>query len=278
LTGVALALGASLIWGFADFGAGAAARRMPVLVVVVGTQAAGLALAAVVVAASGRGAPGAAQLAWGAFAGVAGGVGLCAFYRGMAVGAMGVVGPITSTAVLVSVGYGLARGERPSTLQGIGVGLAVLGVIGASLERLPREQGRRIGTGVGLSLVAALCFGWAIVGISRAAHGGIAWTVLTMRSTSLPLAAVAAAAAAQRAPSGREWLPLAGVGFGDTGATLLYAAASTRGLLSVISVLASLYSLVIVALARLVLAERMTRAQFAGVAVALAGVALISSG
>ena len=74
------------------------------------------------------------------------------------------------------------------------------------------------------------------------------------------------------------WLLLVGVGLADAGATLLYGAASTRGLLSVVAVLSSLYPIVIVVLARVLLAERLARPQLAGVAVALAGVALISAG
>ena len=64
----------------------------------------------------------------------------------------------------------------------------------------------------------------------------------------------------------------------DVGATLLYGEATTRGLLSVVAVLSSLYPIVIVVLARVLLAERIARAQLAGVGVALAGVALISAG
>ena len=71
---------------------------------------------------------------------------------------------------------------------------------------------------------------------------------------------------------------LIGVGIADVGATLLYAEATRRGLLSVVGVLSSLYPIVIVVLARVLLAERIARSQLAGVAVALAGVALISAG
>ena len=71
---------------------------------------------------------------------------------------------------------------------------------------------------------------------------------------------------------------LALVGAADTGATLLYGAASTRGLLSIVAVLSSLYPIVIVVLARVLLSERVARPQLVGVAVALAGVALISAG
>jgi drug/metabolite transporter (DMT)-like permease len=279
LTVVLLALAASFAWGFADFGAGAATRRLHVFVVAAISQTAGLAVAAAVVLVTGRAAPPAAQLAWGLGAGLVGVVGLSAFYRALAVGTMGIVGPITATAASVPVAYGLARGEQPSVVQGIGVALAVLGVAAASVEPLPENGRRKLGTGVGLALAAALAFGCALIGLSRAASGGIEWAVLTMRLAAAPVVIVAAVAVRGGLPgSSRTWLLLAGVGLVDAGATLLYGAAATRGLLSVVAVLASLYPIVIVVLARLLLSERLARGQLAGVSVALAGVALISVG
>jgi drug/metabolite transporter (DMT)-like permease len=76
-------------------------------------------------------------------------------------------------------------------------------------------------------------------------------------------------------PRGR--LPALGlVGVLDTTANLLYASASTAGVVSVAAVLASLYPVVTVMLARVVLHERLTRIQASGVASALVGVALIA--
>ncbi len=194
-------------------------------------------------------------------------------------GTMGVIGPITATAAIVPVAYGLGNGERPSTLQGVGVGLAAVGVIAASLEPLPQGGGRRIGVGVGFALAAALAFGWALVGLSRAASGGVAWATFTMRGAAVPIALVLALTLQRRPPgSSRAWLLLAAVGVGDAGATLLYGVATTKGLLSVVAVLSSLYPIVIVVLARVLLAERIARTQLVGVAMALAGVALISAG
>jgi drug/metabolite transporter (DMT)-like permease len=276
---VLLALTASLSWGFADFGAGVGARRLPVFVVAAITQTAGLAVAAIVVLASGASVPSGRHLAWAAFAGLVGVIGIACFYRALAVGTMGVVGPITAMASIVPVAFGLVRGERPSALQGIGVALAVVGVVAASRERIPEQTGRRFGVGVGLALVAALSFGWSLVGLARAAPGGSAFAVLTMRLAVVPLVLVAAAAMKPRLPQdGRTWSLLLGVGALDTGATLIYGIASTRGLLSIVAVLSSLYPIVIVALARVLLAERLARPQLVGVAVALAGVALISAG
>jgi drug/metabolite transporter (DMT)-like permease len=71
---------------------------------------------------------------------------------------------------------------------------------------------------------------------------------------------------------------LALIGIGDMLGNLLFAAASTSGLISITSVLASLYPIVTVVLARLVLKERVARSQEAGIALTLAGVALISAG
>ncbi len=276
---VLLALAASLAWGFADFGAGVGARRLPVLVVAAIGQSAGLLLAGAVVLATSDSTPTRAQFAWAAFAGLIGVVGIGAFYRALAIGTMGIVGPITATAAVVPLAYALARGERPSTMQGVGVGLAVVGVIAASLEHVPERAARRFGVGVGLALIAALSFGGSLIGLSRAAPGGTGWAVFTMRAAVVPLVLIAVLVLRPKLPrSSRGWLLLVGVGIGDTGATLLYGAASTRGLLSVVAVLASLYPIVIVVLARVLLAERVARPQLAGVAVALAGVALISAG
>jgi len=72
------------------------------------------------------------------------------------------------------------------------------------------------------------------------------------------------------------WLAL--IGFADMFGNLLYAAASTSGLVSVTSVLASLYPIVTVVLARIILSERVARTQEAGIGLTLAGVVLISTG
>jgi drug/metabolite transporter (DMT)-like permease len=279
VTAVLLALAASLAWGFADFGAGIVARRLPAFVVAGVVESAGLLVSAAVVLALHESPPSASQFAWAAFAGVVGVVGLAAFYRALSLGAMGIIGPITATAAIVPVAYGLARGERPSTLQDAGVALAIVGVVAASLERVPDRRRRRFGPGVGLALAAALCFGWALVGLSRAAPGGTAWSVFTMRAAAVPL--VLGVVLVSKPPlraSSRALGLLVVVGLGDTFATLLYSIATTRGLLSVVAVLASLYPIVIVVLARVLLTERVARAQLGGVAVALAGVALISAG
>jgi drug/metabolite transporter (DMT)-like permease len=279
LSGILLALAASLSWGVADFGAGVTARKLPVLLVIAASQASGLIFIAIVVAIFRPAVPTLAQFAWGGLAGAIGVVGLTAFYRGLAIGAMGIVGPISATGVVVPLAYGLARGERPSALQLAGVALAVVGVIAASIERHLDVRGKRIGAGVGYALLAALGFGGSLVALDKAAAGGALWAPLSMRAVGVPLV-LCAVLFARPAVGGlrASWRLLAGVGVCDTSANMFFGLATTRGLLSVVSVLASLYPVVLVAFARVLLHERIAKHQLAGVAVALGGVALISAG
>ena len=148
MTGVALALAASLSWGIADFGGGIGTRRVQVVWVLLVSQLAGLALVGALALATLPQPPTGRELAWGAFGGAMGAVGLGSFYRALAIGSMGIVGPISATGAIVPVAYGLARGERPSVLQAVGIIVAVGGVVAASLEPLPEGEGRKIATGV----------------------------------------------------------------------------------------------------------------------------------
>ena len=279
MSGILLALAASLSWGVADFGAGVGARRLPVPLVIVVSQGAGLVFVGAVVAIAQPHTPTLAQFAWGALAGTVGLFGLTAFYRALSIGAMGIVGPLSATAAVVPLAYGLARGERPSSLQLAGVALAVVGVVAASIEKSGHVEGRRIGAGVGYALLAALAFGCSLIALSKAAAGGALWAPLSMRAVGVPLMLVVVLLL--RPPHAglrlSLWL-LVGVGIFDTAANVLFGLAVSRGLLSVVSVLASLYPVVLVAMARVLLHERIARHQLGGVAIALTGVALISAG
>ena len=274
-----LALAASLSWGVADFGGGIGARRAPIVWVLVISQSAGLVLVGAMALATQPHAPTGRELAWGVFGGAMGALGLGAFYRALAIGTMGIVGPISATGAIVPVVYGLSRGERPSLLQGIGIAVAVVGVVAASLEPLPEGAGRKLATGVGLALLAALGFGSALLGLNRVSQAGVVWGTLSLRLTVVPIVLLAALLVRPSTERLRPLLPLLiATGLFDTGANLLYGASARHGLISVVSVLGSLYPVVLVALAFFVLKERIARTQLLGVAVALTGVALISAG
>ena len=279
MIGVALALAASLSWGIADFCGGLGARRIQIVWVLVVSQVAGLALVGTMALVTRPQVPAAHDIAWGVFAGVLGVVGLAAFYRALAIGAMGIVGPISATGAIVPVVYGLAHGERPGALQAVGIVVAVIGVVAASLEPLPEGAGRTLAAGVGFALIAALGFGGSLLGLNRVSQAGVVWGTLTLRLTVVPIVLIALLITRPSAAKLRPLLPLlVAVGLFDTGANLLYGASAKHGLISVVSVLATLYPVVLVGLAYFLLHERISRPQLAGVALALAGVALISAG
>jgi drug/metabolite transporter (DMT)-like permease len=217
---------------------------------------------------------------WAALAGSAGIVALGAFYRALAIGTMSVVAPISATAAAVPVLVGLAEGERPGGLQIAGMAAALAGVILASRE--PVEEGCPPANraAIGLALVAAAGFGTFFVGIDRAsATAEVPWVIVVQRCCSVSLLVLATVVVRPSLPrDGASLLVLAAVGLLDLGANGLYALATTHGLLSVVSVLGSLYPAVTVVLARFVLAERIARVQEVGVVLALAGVIAISAG
>ncbi len=273
-----LALASSLLWGAGDFLGGTLSRRLPAGAVVGVSQALALvafAAAAWVVGEAARGMP-AAGWAWSAAAGVAGLIGLVAFYSALASGTMGVVAPLAALGVVVPLAVGLAAGERPSVLQLVGAGLGVVGGVLASGPELASGASRRP---VALALLAGFSFGLTLVFLARGSEDSPLLTLVGMRATSVTVLLVVALVARGLGGVRRGDLPLLGlIGMLDGGANLTYAIATTAGLLSLVSVLASLYPAVTVVLARVLHHERMTRVQDAGVLAAIVGVVLVAAG
>ncbi|MEO8477187.1 MAG: DMT family transporter [Actinomycetota bacterium] len=274
--GVVLALAAAASWGSADFLGGVSTRRLPILTVSAVSQSAGFLFAGTVVLTAGAAMPDERTVVIGVAAGLGGGVGLAALYSGLAIGPMGVVAPIAALSAVVPVAVGLARGERPGAIQLVGVALALVGVVLATRHR--DETGERAHPrAVALAAVAAFFIGLMIVLLDEAGGDSPAWTVLMVRTGALSLLATALVA---RRPSfsmnPKQLGTLAGAGVLDNGANLMFVVAAQHGLLSLIAVLASLYPVTTVLLARVALHERLSRIQIAGIAMALAGVALIA--
>ena len=284
---VLLAVVSSVLWGTSDFLGGTAAKRLRALAVVGGSQA--LALVGLLVVVVGTGRLGGildrpADLLPGVAAGIIGASALGAFYTALSQGTMGVIAPVAALGTLIPVIVGLARGEAPSGLQVAGIVLAIAGVVLASGPELsggasPRPLLLAVGSALGFGTVAILL-------ADGADHGGVLATVFLMRATSTAVLSVALlvllarsrGARATGLPSRGDLLLLAAIGAGDVGANACFARATQSGLLSVVSVLGSLYPVVTAVLAQQVHHERLTRVQVVGVAGALGGVALLAAG
>jgi drug/metabolite transporter (DMT)-like permease len=275
VTAVLLALGASLAWGVADFVGPWQARVLGTLRVLLWAQLGGLAAIGLVVAVRAH-PPHDWSVLLAVPAALSGMLGLYAYYRGMAIGAMSVVAPIAGVSAIVPVVFGIATGDRPSGAQLAGVGCALVGVALASQEH--QEGERRVAAGVGLALLAAIGFGFYFPPMHAAGTADPWWSSLIFRTTSAAL--VLAVVLLRRPAVGvRGWKlgVVLGVGLGDALGNFLFAASSGRGLVSLTSVLASLYPLVTVALAAVVLGERVALPQRLGIVLTLAGVGLIST-
>jgi drug/metabolite transporter (DMT)-like permease len=275
LTSLVLALGASLAWGVADFAGPLVSRTLGTLRVLFWAQVGGVAALVVALAVRAE-APHGWGVLYAAIAGIGGIAGLYAYYRGMQLGQMSVVAPIAGISAVIPVAVGFASGDNPSAAQMAGIVCAIAGVGFASIEH--QDGSRRVATGVGLALLAALGFGLYFPWMHAAGKVDFWWASLTFRTTALLLVAGAAAAAR---PALRLNTPnvaiAAAVGIGDTIGNVLFAASSAHGLVSLTSVLASLYPIVTVLLAAAILKERVAGFQRAGVALTLAGVVLIGS-
>jgi drug/metabolite transporter (DMT)-like permease len=278
MLGIGLGLGSSVAWGISDFLGGLQSRRISALTVLLVSQPVGLVLALVFAVVAGGDPLSGRDAAIAAGAGATVVLALGAFYRAMALGSVSVVATIGALGVLVPVAAGVIQGDRPAAIQAAGAVVGITGVVLVAREPDPewRAAGR---TSVGLAALAALGFGTFFLGLDAASGPEPAWTIVAARAGGVATLLIAAAFARPSLRIGRTLLPaLLAIGCFDVLANSLFAVATNHGLLSLVAVAGSLYSAVTVVLARFVLGERLAPPQRAGVAVALAGVAMIAAG
>jgi drug/metabolite transporter (DMT)-like permease len=281
LISVLYALAASVSWGISDFLGGLNSRSLAIPAVLLWTQSVGFVLLLPLALAQGSPAWQASTLLFAIGGSLSGLVGIAGLYRGMAIGTISIVAPISATGAAIPVIFGLlARGERASALQSVGVALALVGIVLASLVKSTNgvDKPGRLAAGLGFALLAAFGFGGFFVLLHEAAVQNVFWAACVQRLTGTVVLALVVAIRRPSLRVGWARAPrLVLIGTLDTGANVLYALGSTTGLVSLAAVLASLYPVTTVLLARLVLREELTRVQAAGVMCALAGVACIAA-
>jgi len=301
--GALLAMLSSLLWGTGDFLGGTLSRRAhPVAVIRASQGLAALGLVVIVLATGELGRTGA--IGWGVAGGIAGCVGLSAFYAALAAGTMGVVAPVAATGVVIPVAVGLARGESPTTWQLVGVVVTIVGIVlaagperaraattapgdGEALAgRAPGEPPREVRSPAAvrrsllLSGVAAVGFGTTFATVAEGGTTSVAMTLLSMRFTSTVITSTLLVTVLRRAPrpTRRDLPVIATIAVTDAGANGTFALAAGLGQVSISAVLASLYPAVTALLAWRIHHERLRPVQVAGVVATLAGVALLAAG
>ena len=270
-----LALLSAALWGSSDFEGGRISKRYPAISVLGATQLISLIFGAFLVVAVGE-----TQLTpkiffAGAAAGLCGYLGLICLYAGLSTGKMGVVSPISSLSVLIPMSIALIGGESLSALKAVGCALAIAGGFltsgpefskGVTLKPLLLATGAAFGFGAALSFMA--------VGSKEA-------PILTMVCMRIATAVVTITIAIKKkgfGGLGKKNLPsLIFVGVADFGANAALGLAVHTGPVAICMVLGALYPVFTVALAYLILHERLHKAQYVGGVLAVAGVALISA-
>ena len=274
-----LGFATAVCWGLADFLGGLLTRRLALPVVLLVSQLAGLGAIAVVVAAATPQVPAAADVAPAVVAGACQLAGIAALYGALAIGTMSVISPISASgAAILPIVVGIATGERPEAVQIAGMAAALTGAVLAtrSSESARGAASRRA---LALGAIAALGFGGFYVGMDAAVDSADPlWALLAARATAGMVLVVVLLGLRPSLDARRTDLsPLILIGLLDVGANTCFTLGAETGLLSVVSVLASLYPVTTVVLARAVLGERLGAVQAAGVAIALTGVALIAT-
>ncbi|HXS44457.1 MAG TPA: DMT family transporter [Solirubrobacteraceae bacterium] len=276
---VLLALVASSCWGVADFIGGLRSRRVALPVVLAFVEGTGFVLVLALIALESEPLPSTRALLLSLAAGLAGVLGLGAFYRALAIGTMSIVAPISATAVALPVVLGVATGDRLSAVTSAGLACAVVGVVLASREADAGTGRAAAGrASIALALAAAVGFGSYFALSDAAADESVLWLLVVARVVVLPVLAAIVLVRRPPRPTRPDALALVAAGTLDVSATGLYGLANTKGALSIVSVVGSLYPVTTVLLARAVLGERIRAVQTAGILAALAGVALIAAG
>ena len=272
---VVFGLAAALAWGAGDFGGGLASRRVPVYGVVLVSQIAGGALCLAMALILSESFPTGKDLLVCIAAGLAGGFGITMLYRGLAIGRMGIVAPITGVlAAVIPVVAGFVMQGVPPPLVVVGIVLAVIAVV--LVSRVADEAGGR--AGLTEALVGGTAIGLFGVAIAQLRPGDLFADLTTIRLVQgvLVVLIVIVTRAAWR--PGRLVLPLILIGVLDTVGNALYLAAVQTGQLAIASVLSAMYPVATVILAAAVLREPITRDHSVGIALAAAAIALISLG
>jgi drug/metabolite transporter (DMT)-like permease len=276
---ILLAAMCAVTYGLADYCGGRASRSVASTLVTLLGQATSLLLVVAGVLIVGTPVASAHDLLWGAAAGAAGGMALVLFYRALSSGAMTVVAPITA---VISAGLpvivGLLQGERPSAPALIGIVVACLavalvsGAIGTRHHHTPWSV-------IAFAVIAGIGFGFIFVAFARTADDSGLWPLVAARASSLPVVAIIVAVTRPSRGAIRAviWMVIAS-GVLDMAANLFFLEASHRGLLSIVSVISSMYPVTTVCLAFGLDHERVSKTQAVGLGCAALALTLVSLG
>ena len=280
LLGILAGLAAAAVWGASDFSGGFATRRNhPVLVLAISTSAGLAVLTALALltesqpnTSSGLGWQ---DIAWSITAGVCGGVGLVSLYQGLALGSAAVVSPTAAVigAAVPVVAGALLEGIPPAVqLSGFMVGIGGIWLV----SRSSQDQSGADGRSMLLAVIAGLGFGGFYVFLGQVASPQIFAPLAVTKSVQVVLSLAITAVLRVRIAHRQDVRVALFSGVLDAGGNTFFLLAQNLTRLDAAAVLASMYPAGTVLLSSLILKEKVSRAQWLGVALCLSAVALIA--
>jgi drug/metabolite transporter (DMT)-like permease len=274
---VVLGLLAAACYGVADFAGGFASRRFNSVTILLYSYPVGAVLMAVMLPFF-AGSASARVVVFGVLGGAAGLLGVTVMYQLMVTAPMNVISPVTAVlAAIVPIIVGVAIGERPALAAWVGIALGLIAVVLVSRTRPDHPHGVIALRVLVLAALAGLGFGLYFVFLARAGQDSGLWPLLISRvSSALLILPIAAARRAFARVTGTTLVIALVAGACDALANMFFLLASRHGLLSLASVLTSLYPAVTVLLAIVLLREHVSRIQLGGLILAGASVVLIT--
>lgn len=283
---VGLSLASAAIWGTSDFVGGIAARRLPSPAVVTLSHSLSLAVLVSLALIHRSAWPDTPSAVYGALAGLACGTGVMVLYKALSLGGMGLTAAVSGVlAAVLPVLWAFATEGLPRVPQIAGIVLAAVAIW--MIARAPGSPSSK--QAILLGAAAGGSFGCLFILLKLAGRGGVLWPLAWSRLASMTLAAIVTWVAARRSGGAKVdpkpalswpgWTVLgliAIAGIFDASGNTFYTIATRLGRLDVAAVLSSLYPASTILLAAVMLKERATRSQAAGMALALVAVLLIS--
>jgi drug/metabolite transporter (DMT)-like permease len=270
---ILFSLGAVVIWGLADFTGGYAARRANAFVVAMIAHASAMVLVLVLALSTHAALPSHAAMAWSLAAGLCGGAALAFFYRALATGKMGLTAPVSAVlGAAIPTTVTIMREGAPGILR---IGGFILAAIGIWL--ISRSQDNVRTEGVGLAVLAGIGFAGFFLCTKQAGNASSFWIAAFAKAASLaltiPIVLLGRSFRNVHRPSA-GFSVLAGCL--DVTGSVLFIRASQTGRLDTAVVLSSLYPVVTVLMAKIILKEHFTRWKAIGMVAALLAVPMIA--
>ncbi|MCF8070442.1 MAG: DMT family transporter [Desulfobacterales bacterium] len=276
---ILLSLYACLAWGGSEFLGGMKSKNVPPLMILFVVNISGFLIMGLALLLFGEEMLDAEHFRYAAVAGVVGIIGWWCVFRAMSVGSIGVISLICSTSALVPIIFDIMAGHRLSVLQYAGMMLAFAGVIFLSVENLSSDKKKRLTAGAWFAFLGTFLIGLYYIFIDLAGNQDPYWGIFIAKCVSTIM--VLSCFIYRRAKykfNFSDFSVLFLVGAMDGTGCIAFGVATTMALVSVVTVVSSLYPIVVMMLAWIFLRERMGTFQKVGAVIAVGGVILISGG